>query len=197
MAGFSEYERYDAVGLAKLVRDKQVSPEELLEAAIERVERRNPAINAVVSKLYDHGRRSIATGLPDGPLKGVPFLLKDIGALMTGAVTTLGARAFAGFMGDHDTELVARYRKSGVVIFGKTNTPEFGLAPTTEPRLFGATRNPWSLAHSPGGSSGGAAAAVAAGLVPTAHASDGGGSSRVPASACGLVGLKPTRARNR
>jgi amidase/6-aminohexanoate-cyclic-dimer hydrolase len=195
MRGFSEYERYDAVGLAKLVRDKQLSPAELLDAAIERVESRNLVFNAVVNKLYDHGRRAIAAGLPDGPLKGVPFLLKDI-TLMTGAVTTFGARLFADAVADHDSEIVARYRRSGLVIFGKTNTPEFGLAPTTEPRLFGATKNPWNLAHSPGGSSGGAAAAVAAGMVPAAHGNDGGGSIRIPASACGLFGLKPTRARN-
>ena len=196
MGGFPEYERYDAVGLAKLVRDKQVSPTELLDAAIERVESRNPVINAVVHKLYDHGRRAIAAGLPDGPLTGVPFLLKDIGALMTGVLTTFGAQLFADFVPDHDSEIVARYRRCGLVIFGKTNTPEFGLAPTTEPRLFGATKNPWNLAYSPGGSSGGAAAAVAAGMVPAAHANDGGGSIRIPASACGLFGLKPTRARN-
>jgi amidase len=194
--GFPEYERYDAVGLARLVRDKQVSAAELLEAAIERVERRDPALNAVVNKLYDHGRRAIAAGLPEGPFTGVPFLLKDIGALLTGAVTTFGARLFADFLADHDSEIVARYRRSGLVVFGKTSTPEFGLAPTTEPRLFGPTRNPWNLAFSAGGSSGGAAAAVAAGLVPAAHASDGGGSIRIPASACGLFGLKPTRARN-
>jgi len=196
LRGFPEYERYDAVGLAKLVRDKQVSPTELLDAAIERVESRNPVINAVVHKLYDHGRRAIAAGLPDGPLTGVPFLLKDIGALMTGVLTTFGAQLFTDFVPDHDSELVARYRRCGLMIFGKTNTPEFGLAPTTEPRLFGATKNPWNLAYSPGGSSGGAAAAVAAGMVPAAHGNDGGGSIRIPASACGLFGLKPTRARN-
>jgi len=179
LRGFPEYERYDAVGLAKLVRDKQVSPTELLDAAIERVESRNPVINAVVHKLYDHGRRAIAAGLPDGPLTGVPFLLKDIGALMTGVLTTFGAQLFTDFVPDHDSELVARYRRCGLVIFGKTNTPEFGLAPTTEPRLFGATKNPWNLAYSPGGSSGGAAAAVAAGMVPAAHGNDGGGSIRI------------------
>ena len=195
MGGFAEYDRFDAVGLARLVREKQVSPAELLDAAIERVERLNPIVNAVCARLYDHGRRAIADGLPAGPLTGVPFLLKDVGALLTGTVSTLGSRFFAEFRADHDTELVARYRRAGLVIFGKTNTPELGLVTTTEPQIFGATRNPWSLAHSPGGSSGGAAAAVASGMLPVAHANDGGGSIRVPASCCGLFGMKPTRAR--
>ncbi|MBI1735338.1 MAG: amidase [Candidatus Rokubacteria bacterium] len=196
MGGFPEFERYDAVGLAKLVRDRQVSAVDLLDAAIERVESRNPVLNAVCARLDDEGRRAIAAGLPDGPFTGVPFLLKDISMLMQGAATTSGSKLFAGAVADHDSELVARYRRAGLVIFGKTNTPEFGLATTTEPQLFGPTRNPWSLAHSAGGSSGGAAAAVAAGMLPMAHASDGGGSIRVPASCCGLFGLKPTRARN-
>jgi amidase/6-aminohexanoate-cyclic-dimer hydrolase len=196
MGGFAEFERYDGIGLAKLVRDKEVSAAELLDAAIERVESRNAVVNAVVGRLYDDARLAIAAGLPDGAFTGVPFLLKDIGALATGAVTTFGSRLFASFIADHDSELVARYRRSGLVIFGKTNTPEFGLVTTTEPQLFGPAKNPWNLAYSTGGSSGGAAAAVAAGMVPAAHANDGGGSIRVPASCCGLFGLKPTRARN-
>ena len=195
MGAFGEFQRYDAVGLAKLVRDRQVSPTELLDAAIECVESRNPVVNAVVSRLYDEARRAIAAGLPDGPFTGVPFLLKDIGALLTGTRTTFGSRMFTTFVADHDSELVARYRRSGLVIFGKTNTPEFGIAPTTEPQLFGPTKNPWNLGYSPGGSSGGAAAAVACGMVPAAHGNDGGGSIRIPASCCGLFGLKPTRAR--
>jgi amidase len=195
MGGFVEYDRFDAVGLAQLVRDKQVSATDLLDAAIERVERLNPTINAVCARLYDHGRRAIADGLPAGPFTGVPFLLKDVGALLTGVVSTLGSRFFADFVADHDTELVARYRRAGLVIFGKTNTPELGLVATTEPQIFGPARNPWSLAHSPGGSSGGAAAAVASGMLPVAHANDGGGSIRVPASCCGLFGMKPTRSR--
>jgi amidase len=196
MGAFAEFERYDGLGLAKLVREKQVSAAELLDAAIERVESRNPIINAVVARLDDDARRAIAVGLPNGAFTGVPFLLKDIGALATGAVTTYGGRLFADVVADHDSEIVARYRKCGLVIFGKTNTPELGLAPTTEPQLFGATKNPWNLAYSAGGSSGGAAAAVAAGMVPAAHSSDGGGSIRIPASCCGLFGMKPTRARN-
>ena len=135
-------------------------------------------------------------GLPAGPFTGVPYLLKDLGAHYSGAITSFGSRFFADYRADHDSELTARLKRAGLVIFGKTNTPELGLAPSTEPRLFGATRNPWHPAHSAGGSSGGAAAAVAAGMVPMAHATDGGGSIRIPASCCGLVGLKPTRARN-
>ena len=193
---FKEYDNFDAVGLAQLVRSKQVSPEQLLEEAIARVEQRDPALNAVVNKLYDHARAAIRAGLPDGPLRGVPFLLKDLNALCAGAVTTNGSRFFRDNMADHDTELVARYKKAGLVIFGKTNTPEFGLNITTEPALFGPTRNPWNAQHTAGGSSGGSAAAVAAGLVPAAHASDGGGSIRIPASCCGVFGVKPTRGRN-
>ena len=139
MGGFAEFERHDGIGLAKLVRDKEVSAAELLDAAIERVESRNAAVNAVVGRLYDDARRAIAAGLPDGAFTGVPFLLKDIGALATGAVTTFGSRMFASFVADHDSELVARYRRSGLVIFGKTNTPEFGLVTTTEPQLFGTS----------------------------------------------------------
>jgi Asp-tRNA(Asn)/Glu-tRNA(Gln) amidotransferase A subunit family amidase len=193
---FSEYDRYDAVGLAQLVRDRRVSAEELLEEAVSRVERVNPRVNAVVNRLYDLARAAIRAGLPDGPLRGVPFLLKDLHALYQGSVTSNGCRFYCANMADHDTELVARYKRAGTVIFGKTNTPEFGLTITTEPKLFGATRNPWNLEFTSGGSSGGAAAAVAAHIVPAAHASDGGGSIRIPASCCGLVGLKPTRGRN-
>src|SRR6476661_1932919 len=193
---FSEYDRYDAVGLAELVRDRRVSAEELLEEAVSRVERVNPRVNAVVNKLYDQARAAIAAGLPGGPLRGVPFLLKDLHALYQGGVTSNGCRFFSDNLADHDSELVARYKRAGTVIFGKTNTPEFGLTITTEPKLFGPTRNPWHVEFTSGGSSGGAAAAVAAGIVPAAHASDGGGSIRIPASCCGLFGLKPTRGRN-
>ena len=193
---FKEYDNFDAVGLAQLVRSKQVSPDQLLEEAVARVEQRDPALNSVVNKLYDHGRAAIRAGLPDGPLRGVPFLLKDLHALCAGAVTTHGSRFFRRNMADHDSELVARYKKAGLVIFGKTNTPEFGLNITTEPVVFGATCNPWNAQHTAGGSSGGSAAAVAAGIVPAAHASDGGGSIRIPASCCGVFGVKPTRGRN-
>jgi len=193
---FKEYDHYDAFGLAQLVKSRQVSAAELLDEAIARVERVNPRVNAVINKLYDQARAAIDAGLPDGPLRGVPFLLKDLHALYQGSVTSNGCRFFTANLADHDTELVARYKRAGTVIFGKTNTPEFGLTVTTEPKLFGATRNPWNPEFSSGGSSGGAAAAVAAGVVPAAHASDGGGSIRIPASCCGLFGLKPTRGRN-
>jgi len=193
---FNEYDNYDAVGLAQLVRNGDVSPEQLLEEAIARVEQRDPALNAVVNKLYDHARAAIRAGLPQGPLRGVPFLLKDLHALCAGTVTSNGSRFFKDNQADHDTELVSRYKRGGLVIFGKTNTPEFGLTLTTEPTLFGPTRNPWRAQHTAGGSSGGSAAAVAAGLAPAAHASDGGGSIRIPASCCGVFGLKPSRGRN-
>ena len=195
MNDLPEYDRHDALGLAALVREKQVTAGELLEVAIARVEERNPSRNAVVTKLYDEAWVTIADGLPDGPFAGVPFLLKDLGVGYKGAVTTSGSRFFADARADHDSELVRRYKASGLVIFGKTNTPEFGLATSTEPRLFGPARNPWKPDHSAGGSSGGAAVAVATSMVPAAHASDGGGSIRIPASACGLFGMKPTRAR--
>jgi amidase len=191
-----DFERYDGLGLAELVREKEVTAAELLEAAIGRVATRNPTINAIVTRLFDEARAAIAAGLPQGPFTGVPYLLKDLGALYTGAPTSFGSTFFTDNPADHDSEITARMKRAGLVIFGKTNTPEMGLAPSTEPRRFGATRNPWNLAYSAGGSSGGAAAAVAAGIVPMAHATDGGGSIRVPASCCGLFGLKPTRARN-
>src|SRR5499433_3252184 len=191
-----EFQHFDGLGLAEIVRRREVSPEELLELAISRAEAVNPALNAVVAKLYDQARAAVAAGLHDGPFTGVPYLLKDLGAHYTGAVTSFGGTLFKNFVLDHDSEITIRLKRAGLVIVGKTNTPELGLASSTEPRLFGATRNPWNLAHSAGGSSGGSAAAVAAGVVPMAHATDGGGSIRIPASACGLFGLKPTRARN-
>lgn len=193
---FKEYDNYDAVGLAQLVRNGDVSPEELLDEAMARVEQRDPAVNSIVAKLYDHARAQIRAGLPDGPFRGVPFVLKDLHALCNGEITSNGSRFYQDNRADHDTELVARYKKGGLVIFAKTNTPEFGLTITTEPVLFGATRNPWKAGYTAGGSSGGSAAAVAAGLVPAAHASDGGGSIRIPSSCCGVFGLKPTRGRN-
>jgi amidase/6-aminohexanoate-cyclic-dimer hydrolase len=186
----------DGLGLAELVRRREVTASELLEACIERIEALNPVLNAVVSRLYDRARSAIAAGLPEGPFTGVPYLLKDLGAHYAGAVTSHGSAFFKDFVVDHDSELTTRLRRAGLVILGKTNTPEMGLNPSTEPRLFGATRNPWSLGHTAGGSSGGSAAAVASGMMPMAHATDGGGSIRIPASCCGLFGLKPTRARN-
>jgi Asp-tRNA(Asn)/Glu-tRNA(Gln) amidotransferase A subunit family amidase len=197
MSGFAEYEQYDALGLAELVRRKEVTPEELLDAAIERVEARNPAINAVTMKLYDYGRRAIADGLPEGPLRGVPFLMKDLTSAVQGVRMTRGSKFFADTPPSAaDSEHVRRLKRAGLVIFGRTNTCELGLSLTCEPQLHGATRNPWNTAHISGGSSGGAAAAVAARMLPIAHASDGFGSIRAPAACCGLVGLKPTRGRN-
>jgi amidase len=194
---FPEYERHDAVGLADLVRRGEVSPDELLEAAIERVEQRNPAVNAVTMPLHDHAREAIGAGLPDGPFRGVPFLMKDLTASIAGVPMTRGSRFFADAPPPPaDSEHVARLRRAGLVIFGRTNTCELGLSLTCEPRLHGPTRSPWDLTRISGGSSGGAAAAVGARIVPMAHATDGFGSIRVPAACCGLVGLKPTRGRN-
>lgn len=196
MPNDKEFAFTDATGQAELVRKKQVKPVELVEATIERIERLNPKLNAVVTPMYEQAREAAQGELPDGPFRGVPFLLKDLQAAYAGVRLTWGTAFLRDFVPDHDSELVARLKKAGFVIVGKTNTPEFGIVPTTEPHLFGATRNPWDLARSPGGSSGGSAAAVAAGIVPMAHANDGGGSIRIPASCCGLFGLKPTRARN-
>lgn len=197
MSGFAEYEQYDALGLADLVRRKEVTPDELLEAAIERVEARNPAVNAVIMKLYDYGRKAIADGLPDGPFRGVPFLMKDLTSPVAGVRMTRGSRFFADTPpSPADSEHVKRLKRAGLVIFGRTNTCELGLSLTCEPQLHGPTRNPWNVAHISGGSSGGAAAAVGARMLPMAHASDGFGSIRAPAACCGLVGLKPTRSRN-
>jgi amidase len=193
---YDDYARHDGLGLAELVRRREVSPAELLEVAIARMDATHPDINAVVCRLDEQARASIAAGLPAGPFTGVPYLLKDLGAHYEGAVTSFGGTLFKDFVVDHDSEITIRLKRAGLVIVGKTNTPELGLASSTEPRLFGPTRNPWNLAHSAGGSSGGSAAAVAARVVPMAHATDGGGSIRIPASACGLFGLKPTRARN-
>jgi len=194
MAGFTNFGDFDAVGLAELVRRGETTPTELLDAAMERLERVDPTINAVPIRHEDFARRQIARGLPDGPFRGVPFALKDI-TLLDGTETHFGSRAFRSFRADHSSTLVERHLKAGLTIFGKTNSPEFGLSFTTEPILHGPTRNPWSLAHSTGGSSGGAAALVAARVIPLAHATDGGGSIRVPAACCGVFGLKPTRAR--
>jgi amidase len=192
---FREYGSYDGIGLANLVRKKQVSAGELLDEAIARTARVDPQINAVVVKHYDYAQRQIDKGLPDGPFTGVPFLLKDL-EMLAGTRTTSGASVYNDNIADHTGTLAQRFLDAGVAIFGKTSTPEFGLLPTAESRLFGPTRNPWNLAHSSGGSSGGAGAAVAARILPVAHASDGGGSIRIPASASGVFGLKPTRARN-
>jgi amidase len=197
VSGFREYENYDALGLADLVRRRLVTPDELLDAAIERVQSRNRAINAVVMPLYDYGRKAIADGLPDGPFRGVPYLLKDLGGWLAGVRVTRGSRFFADApAATEDSEHVRRLKRAGLVIYGRTNSCELGLSLTCEPRLYGPTKNPWDPTRSSGGSSGGAAAAVGARMLPMAHASDGFGSIRAPAACCGIVGLKPTRARN-
>ena len=189
------YSDYDATDLAELVRSGQVSALELLEEAIERAERVNPQINAVVYPWYDHARENALKGLPDGPMHGVPFLLKDLGTLYAGQPISSGSKVFADTIPDHDSEMVIRYKAAGLSIFGRTTSPEMGITSTTESQLHGKTRNPWNLEHTAGGSSGGAAAAVATGVIPVANASDGGGSIRIPATCNGLFGLKPTRAR--
>jgi Asp-tRNA(Asn)/Glu-tRNA(Gln) amidotransferase A subunit family amidase len=189
---FAEYRRHDAVGLAELVARREVSGSELLETAIARMVEVNPQINAVVQDLSERAR---AEAPAVGPLSGVPFLLKDLGVAWAGTPTTGGSRLFKDVVAPADSALGAAYRAAGLVVFGKTNTPEFGLWPVTESDLLGAARNPWDLSRTPGGSSGGASAAVAAGIVPAAHASDGGGSIRIPAACCGLFGLKPSRGR--
>jgi amidase len=195
MTAIPDYDSYDALGLAELVRKGEVSAGELLDEAIARVEATNPVINAFTVRFYDRARDAIAAGLPEGPLSGVPFPLKDLGAALEGTPLTNGSRLFEHYVCDTTSTLVERFMAAGLVPFGRTNSPEFGLSYATEPTLHGPTRNPWNLDHIPGGSSGGAAAAVAARVVPAAHASDGGGSIRVPASCCGLFGLKPSRGR--
>jgi len=187
----------DATAQAALVRDGEASPLELVDAAIERIEKVNPEINAVIHERFEAARREAAAPLPDGPFRGVPFVLKDLGIMMAGDPYHAGCRFLkqAGFTADVDTALARRFRAAGLVVVGRTNTPELGSTVTTEPLAYGPSRNPWNTAHSTGGSSGGSAAAVAARMVPAAHANDGGGSIRVPASECGLVGLKPSRGR--
>jgi amidase len=185
----------DALGLAQLVARKQVTAAELLELAIARAEALNPTYNFLARKHYDYGRQSIARGLPEGPFTGVPWLIKDLGTYIAGEVTGQGSRYYSDAKATVTSELVRRYERAGLIIFGKTTTPEFGLTPTTESAATGATRNPWNPLRTSGGSSGGAAVAVAAGVVPAAHATDGGGSIRIPASCCGLFGLKPSRGR--
>ena len=189
----------DAVGLADRIRRGDLSPVEAVQATIDRIERLDGDLNAVIHKQFEDALELAASpDLPDGPFRGVPMLLKDLWAEEAGRPHHAGIQALKD--ADHrstiDSNMVTRYKEAGFVIVGRTNTPELALMPTTEPDAFGPTRNPWSLDHSSGGSSGGASAAVAAGLVPAAHASDGGGSIRGPASMCSLVGLKPTRARN-
>ena len=195
MAGFVEYDQYDGLGLAQLVREKKISSLELCEEAINRIEKINPLINAVVTPMFDIGRATAKNFPPDGPFAGVPFLLKDLLSTYAGVRMTNGCRAYKNYIPDYDTELMKRYKRAGVVTLGKTSTPEFGLMGITEPELFGPTRNPWNPERTCGGSSGGSAAAVAAGMVPIASGGDGGGSIRIPSCYCGLFGLKTSRGR--
>jgi amidase len=193
----TDYDKADGLGLAELVRTKAVHPRELVDFAIARIERGNPRINAVIHRMYDSARKQadqVDVG-SDAPFVGVPFLAKDLLATWAGEPQASGSRLTAGWIPDHDSELTRRFRAAGLLTLGKTNTPEFGIVPVTEPVAFGPTRNPWDPTRTCGGSSGGSAAAVAAGFVPMASGGDGGGSIRIPASCCGLFGLKPTRAR--
>jgi amidase len=190
-----DYAEYDGVGLADLVRRREVTPGELIDAAIARIQRHNPQINAVVYEAFDEARAS-ADALPEGPFRGAPFLVKDLLIAVARWPRTSGSRFCRGVVDAADSGLMRRYRGSGVATLGKTNLSEFGIAGTTEGQLFGPCRNPWNPDHIVGGSSGGAAAAVAAGIVPMAHGGDGRGSIRIPAACCGLVGLKPTRDRS-
>lgn len=178
----------DATAQAQLVSSRDIKPIELVEAAIERSERVNPSLNAVVTPMFDIARRAARGGLPDGPFKGVPFLLKDVMASYAGVPMTCASRFLADFVPDHDSVLVERYKAAGLVTIGKANASEFGILPASEPALFGACHNPWDASLSTGGSSGGSAAAVAAGIVPMAHANDAGGSIRIPSSCCATSG---------
>lgn len=191
----AEYDRYDALGLAELIAKKQITPLEILNAVRQRVEAVNPKINAFCHLFFDKAEAQIKQGLPAGPFLGVPFALKDLGQYMQGTITSVGSRVWKDSVADFDSTLVSRYKKAGLVIFAKTTSPELGLTTTTESVLYGKTHNPWNLTRTSGGSSGGSAAAVASRILPAAHASDGGGSIRIPASCCGLIGLKPTRGR--
>ena len=195
MSNFPEYHQYDGLGLAELIQTKQITPLELLDEAIARIEVWNPILNAVVYKMYEQARTAIHNHLPLAAFTGVPFLLKDLRSMYRGVPTSAGNRLLKDVPVDHDSELVKRIKAAGLVILGKTNTPEFGITPYTEPEIWGATHNPWDTARTPGGSSGGSAAAIAAGIVPIAGAGDGGGSARIPASCCGIFGMKPSRGR--
>ena len=192
---FSDYGKYDGLGLAELIRKKKVSPGELVEEAISRIETHNPKINAVVHKLYERARTAAKGKLPDGPFQGVPFLIKDLHATLEGLPTSHGTKLWKNVPAKITTEIVKRWEASGAIVVGRTNTPEFGLLPYTESDTLGPALNPWDTTRSPGGSSGGSGAAVAARMVPLASGGDGGGSIRIPSSACGIFGLKPTRGR--
>jgi amidase len=191
----AEYTNYDGLGLAELIATKQISPPELFSAVRQRVEALNPRVNALCHLFFDKAEVQIKEGLRTGPFRGVPFALKDLSQYLAGTITSAGSRIWKNSVADFDSTLVERYKQAGLVIFGKTNSPELGLTTTTESALFGQTRNPWNLERTSGGSSGGAGAVVACRILPMAHGSDGGGSIRIPASCCGVFGFKPTRGR--
>jgi amidase len=195
MSVSAAFDEHDALGLAALVRNREVSAEELLEEAIARTERLNPALNAVITPMYDLAREASRGGPGSGSFAGVPLLLKDLLHSYRGVPLTSGSAVLRNFAPEYDSEVVERLKRAGFVVFGKTNVPEFGLVAATEPEAFGPSRNPWDTERTPGGSSGGSAAAVASGMTPIASATDGGGSIRIPAAWCGLFGLKPTRGR--
>ncbi len=192
---FENYSDYDGLGLAELVRRREVSSRELVDCAIDAIERLNPDLNCVVQQLRDHALGEIRRGLPAGPFQGVPFLVKEFGMHFKGMKTSAGSKLAAGIEFDSDTELMKRCKKAGLVTVGTTTTPEMAFNANSEALVYGSTCNPWNLGHSVGGSSGGAGAAVASGIVPIAHANDGGGSIRIPAACNGVVGMKPTRGR--
>ncbi|MCB0559859.1 MAG: amidase [Lewinellaceae bacterium] len=192
---FTEYRQYDALGLAELIRKKEITAAELVQIAITRAESVNPTINAIVHPLYDMAQKMAREADPDSPFAGVPFLVKDLSLEVAGTHRSSGCRGYRDYISKEDSVIIQRYRQAGLSFLGKTSTPEFGLTPYTEPKEFGPTRNPWNIGYTAGGSSGGSAAAVAAGITPMATASDGGGSIRIPASCCGLFGLKPSRGR--
>ncbi len=192
---FAEYDVFDGIGLAQLIRDGVLTPKELVTAAIERIEALNPALNAVIYKMYDLALAAANQSLPSGIFKGVPFLLKDLHTDYAGVPIFYGSHFIENGVSRQDAEMVCRMKKAGLIILGRTSTPEFGLSALTESKRFGVTRNPWNINHTSGGSSGGSAVAVAAGMVPMAHGSDGAGSIRIPASYCGIFGLKPSRGR--
>ena len=190
MSDFDEILRLDATAQAELIRRKEIAPIELVNAVIDGIEQVNPALNAVVTPMYDMAREEAKADIPDGPFTGVPFLLKDLLLEVKGIRLTEGSAFLKDYISDYDSELAIRYKKAGLIFTGKTNTCEFGLMTTTEPKLFGPCRNPWNTEKMTGGSSGGSAAMVAAGVVPMAYGNDGGGSIRIPASCCGRCAIK-------
>jgi amidase len=195
MPSLPEYDQLDGIALADLIRQRQISASEALDACLERIAERNGPLNAIARLMEGEARQQLQGALPDGPLAGVPIVIKDLLADIAGVPTASGSRLFAGIVPQQDSTLIARYRQAGLIFAAKTTTPEFGLMPVSEAKLYGPTRNPWDLNRTPGGSSGGSGAAVASRMVAIGHGGDGGGSIRIPASNCGLFGLKPSRGR--